>query len=174
MHPPTASRRPRGGGGGAVLSLVFSIAIFLSLLQVFEPVDEESRPSFPPEMSALQVGLEHFSSGHLKDFDATQVERAALGREHVLQLLEEAGVNNLSPEQIESLPRWQHVVDLYGPDVVIVGKERCQLFRDSVPLADRIVGPAGMFNTGTNALDLHLQVRLECWTFFEGSRLLDV
>jgi hypothetical protein len=174
---------------GAILVLICSLAIFCTLRQVLEPLDDDGsgRPLLSSETSPLQAGLEHFSSGHISDSNATQLNKVvALGREsvlpvsdsknttqlswgmldreHVVQLLEKAGVDNLSPEQIERLPRWQHVVDLYGPDVVSVGKDRCQRFRDSVPLADRIVGVAGMFNTGTNALDLHLRVRMSLRT----------
>jgi hypothetical protein len=49
------------------------------------------------------------------------------------------------------------VVDLFGDDVVIVGKEDCQRYRDRVPLKLRQLGVAGMFNTGTNLLEAQLR-----------------
>ena len=150
-----AGRKGRNGGSksgsrGVILSLVFSSMMFLSLLVVFDPIVAPKRPS------AIHAGLDHFSSGHLKSFNETHVETAAVGREPILHLLREAGIDNLSPDQINKLPTWQHVLDLYGPDVVIVGKDRCADFRKKVPLTDRKVGVAGLFNTGTNLLDLHL------------------
>lgn len=50
------------------------------------------------------------------------------------------------------------VVELYGSDVVIIGKESCTKFRNAIPAEERILGVAGLFNTGTNYHDpLHVQ-----------------
>jgi hypothetical protein len=40
---------------------------------------------------------------------------------------------------------------------VIVGKEDCDAYRQQVPLAQRQLGVAGMFNTGTNLLEAQLR-----------------
>jgi hypothetical protein len=46
------------------------------------------------------------------------------------------------------------IVDLYGNDVIVQNKETCDQYRKTVSSSDRIIGVAGMFNTGTNYLDI--------------------
>jgi hypothetical protein len=43
----------------------------------------------------------------------------------------------------------------------MVGKEDCATYCARVPLSRRRLGVAGMFNTGTNLLDTHLQANIE-------------
>jgi hypothetical protein len=50
----------------------------------------------------------------------------------------------------EQLPPWGQILENYGAEPVILGLDRCQAYRDAVPPEQRIVGPAGMFSTGTN------------------------
>jgi hypothetical protein len=52
------------------------------------------------------------------------------------------------------------VVDLFGNEVVIVGKEDCATFRSLVPWKRRRLGVAGMFNTGTNLLESQLRMNI--------------
>ena len=49
------------------------------------------------------------------------------------------------------------VINLFGDDVVIVGKEDCERYRNRVPFEQRRLGVAGMFNTGTNLLEAQLR-----------------
>ena len=146
-------RTSGGGSNGALVSVVLSICLFLSLLQLFDPSIHETTPS------AVEMGLTDFSRGRVKEpFKDVTHEKVTLGREPIMQLLKDAGVlDTLNPEELASLPKWQHVVDLYGDKVRIIGKERCKDFRNRVSFHDRKVGVAGLFNTGTNLLDLHLQ-----------------
>ena len=57
-----------------------------------------------------------------------------------------------------TLPSWHALQDLYGPlqEPVVLGTERCAEYRAAVPVHLRYTGVAGMFNTGTNALEFHL------------------
>jgi hypothetical protein len=138
---PTRKKRPSGGGSnGALLSVVLSVCLFLSLVQLFDPADHEKPPS------AVEMGLKDFARGRIKpEFKHVTHEHVAPGREPILQLLKDAGVlDTLNPEELAKLPKWQHVVDLYGEQVVIVGKERCEDFRKKVSLRDRKVGVAGL------------------------------
>jgi hypothetical protein len=48
------------------------------------------------------------------------------------------------------LPPWEQILDNYGAEPVILGLDRCQAYRDAVPPEQRMVGPAGLFSTGTN------------------------
>lgn len=51
---------------------------------------------------------------------------------------------------LASMPSLRDFERLYGEDVVLVGTETCADFRSRVPEGQRVVGPAGTFNTGTN------------------------
>lgn len=50
---------------------------------------------------------------------------------------------------------------MYGDKVVIVGKDECVHFREKVPKKDRILGVAGLFNTGTNLLDTQMRKNIK-------------
>ena len=71
------------------------------------------------------------------------------GRQHILALFQEAGVE-LTPEMNAQLPSWSQVQEVIGPHPFLLGLEKCARFRDEVPAIDRLLGSAGMFNTGTN------------------------
>ena len=71
------------------------------------------------------------------------------GRQHILSLFKEAGVE-LTPEMNSQLPSWSQVQEVIGPHPYILGLENCPKFREKVPAVERMLGSAGMFNTGTN------------------------
>ncbi|KAG7353364.1 hypothetical protein IV203_002719 [Nitzschia inconspicua] len=48
------------------------------------------------------------------------------------------------------LPPWGQILENYGPEPIILGMDRCQAYRDSVPPEQRAIVPAGLFSTGTN------------------------
>lgn len=72
-------------------------------------------------------------------------------REHVLQILERAGLL-VDVDVMKLLPAWSDVKQLYGAKPVVLGMERCAAFRKRNPPERRFVGISGQFNTGTNAL----------------------
>ena len=78
-------------------------------------------------------------------------------------ILQAAGLN-ISDSDRASLPTWSSMTQQYGPSLssgpLIVGMETCERYRQQVPAARRYVGPAGMFNTGTNAAAFHVQRNL--------------
>lgn len=69
----------------------------------------------------------------------------------VRQILQKAGVE-ITPEVEECIPTWSEVTSLYGSKPKIMGLETCATFRNSVPASDAMIGPSGIFNTGTNLL----------------------
>jgi len=71
------------------------------------------------------------------------------GRRHILGLFQEAGVP-LTPQMEASLPTWAQVQEVMGPHPYIIGLENCEAFRRQVPPLERMLGSAGMFNSGTN------------------------
>jgi hypothetical protein len=70
---------------------------------------------------------------------------------NIVNILHSASVE-IDKELAEQLPTWEDVVAMYGDSPVITGLETCEPYRKSVKAEDRMIGPAGMFNTGTNLL----------------------
>ena len=60
--------------------------------------------------------------------------------------------------QQATLPTLDEIQSLYGNHSYIVGLERCEEYRASVPPDQRIMGPAGMFNSATNLLNKLLKL----------------
>jgi hypothetical protein len=102
------------------------------------------------------------------------LEEARKGREEVLEILQDAGIQFNGASDIVRLPLWRQVKELYYntnhsldnsvsmdtqlPNPVILGLETCQNFRSKVPSTkDRYIAIAGNFNTGTTAFGLSLQ-----------------
>jgi hypothetical protein len=75
-----------------------------------------------------------------------------VGKEQIISILKEAGVNNLDDATIELLPTWQAVVDIYGSEPKVFGLETCATFQSTIPPAESFLAPAGAFNSGTNLL----------------------
>ena len=77
---------------------------------------------------------------------------ATAGKNRFLQIFKEAKIK-VDDESLQQLPTWSQVEALYGKGgPKILGLETCQAFRDSVPTESRLLGGAGLWNTGTNAL----------------------
>jgi len=55
-------------------------------------------------------------------------------------------------EALKDLPSSSDFKALYGNEIVIKGLETCEAYRNSVKEGLRHIGPAGIFNTGTNYL----------------------
>lgn len=69
----------------------------------------------------------------------------------MVKTLEDAG-EEVDDELRSKLPSVEEVVKLYSSKVHIEGLERCSQFRDNIPPEEAHIGPAGLFNTGTNLL----------------------
>lgn len=69
--------------------------------------------------------------------------------ERIAKILKSANVQ-VDEATASQLPTWDEVVSLYGDKPIIYGLETCEPYRQSVKPADRMTGPAGIFNTGTN------------------------
>ena len=77
-------------------------------------------------------------------------ENSEYGREPILKVFDEAGIPPLNDSMIALLPTWEQVVQVVGPHPVVGGLDTCETFRQNVPAVERMLGSAGMFNTGTN------------------------
>ena len=60
--------------------------------------------------------------------------------------------------QQATLPSIEEIQSMYGNHSYIVGLERCDEYRDSISPKDRIMGPAGIFNSATNLLNRLLKI----------------
>jgi len=75
-----------------------------------------------------------------------------VGKERLLEMLHDAGIYNITADELQQLPTWNQVVSLYGDEPKIVGLETCTEFQSSIDAAERLLAPAGVFNSGTNLL----------------------
>lgn len=175
---PAEKKRPHGRSS-PLLNGFLVASLFLALVQIFDP---SGRTEGLSENTALVEHLTDFANGLdgvKKGDEEASIARLSLGREKILTLLAEAGAKDLTAAQIEKLPTWQQFVDLYDDEVVIVGKDRCSSFVESVGGPQEvIVGIAGLFNTGTNLLQHHLHKNVKAksaWQVPWGKhRLADV
>ena len=69
--------------------------------------------------------------------------------EEIARILQSARAE-VDAETLSQLPAWNDVVSQYGTRPIVHGLERCEEYRRSVKPRDRMIGPAGIFNTGTN------------------------
>eukprot|EP00577_Skeletonema_sp_RCC1716_P011724 CAMPEP_0113437822 /NCGR_PEP_ID=MMETSP0013_2-20120614/37629_1 /TAXON_ID=2843 ORGANISM="Skeletonema costatum, Strain 1716" /NCGR_SAMPLE_ID=MMETSP0013_2 /ASSEMBLY_ACC=CAM_ASM_000158 /LENGTH=433 /DNA_ID=CAMNT_0000328519 /DNA_START=131 /DNA_END=1430 /DNA_ORIENTATION=+ /assembly_acc=CAM_ASM_000158 len=67
----------------------------------------------------------------------------------VIDYFRRAGVE-LDNDSIESLPTWSQIESIIGKKPVFRGLDTCETFRQTVPPLGRMLGSAGMFNSGTN------------------------
>lgn len=80
----------------------------------------------------------------LQDHDGDITYDEALeGRERLVEILTDAGVEELDIPTLLSLPKWSSVTKLYGDGPVVVGLETCERFRETIPLDDASIGTAG-------------------------------
>lgn len=96
------------------------------------------------------------SDGDLHGVPQSVDARLDPDRQTILELLQDAGFQpdidpRFTKELFNSLPKWSDVLNLYGKPRII-GLETCQAYRDSVPKGERVLAPAGNFNSGTNLL----------------------
>jgi hypothetical protein len=74
------------------------------------------------------------------------------GKEHIISLLQEAGVTNIDNVTRELLPSWENITRFFGEGPRVIGLDQCQAFQENTMPRDRLLGVAGNFNTGTNLL----------------------
>jgi len=69
----------------------------------------------------------------------------------IIDILDKADVD-ITPELLQDLPTWTDVTSNYGNEPIIEGLDTCATFQSAIPLTDRLIGVAGLENTGTNLL----------------------
>lgn len=91
-----------------------------------------------------------------EDRSSLTLEEASKGREPIIRILKEAGIEDFDPATVAKLPSWDQVEALYGKGPVVYGLDTCKKFRESVPAEDASVASAGIFNSGTNTLAMYM------------------
>jgi hypothetical protein len=79
-------------------------------------------------------------------------------------MLQQAGLTDISKADLAGLPTLEQLTRQYGNIEkwpIITGMDTCERYRQQVKHRRRYAAPAGMFNTGTNALDFHLEHNLQ-------------
>ena len=92
----------------------------------------------------------------LGDDDSIKEESKSLDepedKSPILQILREAGIDDIDNETLAILPTWKEVTRLYGLKPRIYGLETCKAFQQHSDPAEHFLGVAGCFNSGTNLL----------------------
>jgi hypothetical protein len=91
----------------------------------------------------------------MKQTALTPATLLAMGTNITQQKLIQMGVDSSEVDMEErqrTLPKWSDIVQNYGLEPVLLGLERCEAYRNSVPVRERIIAAAGLFSTGTNVL----------------------
>jgi hypothetical protein len=127
------------------------MTVFMNLLFLFPLEDSEAQskqqiPRSSHVLSSLESPKMIVDNPNEVSFPVLSEEE---GRQHILDLFKEAKVE-LTPEIESELPKWSRVQEVVGPHPFLLGLEHCARFRDTVPPLERMLGAAGMFNTGTN------------------------
>jgi len=157
--------RERSSNSSFFLKFIF----FLATLFVFEMllsslVSKETPPTnffpyhgtdFTTKQASLDADTEKKNSGYSPKDNRKHAKKAsnATAEDRVQQLLRKTKLGlYLDEETAKKLPKWLDVVELYGDDIKIEGLDTCKTFQDNIPYKERMAGPAGIFNTGTNLM----------------------
>ena len=120
-----------------MIPVVIALHLFVTLVRLFDP-DLQHHDNVAQQQSRFMA--QPLSTRSLR-------ENLWQGREPIRRLLHEAGVESkLTEARISQLPKWQHIVDLYGDGVIIVGKDECAKFREKVSPDLAILAVAGTSN----------------------------
>lgn len=74
----------------------------------------------------------------------------------VIQYFNEAGVK-LNEDDLRSLPSWSEIESVIGKEPIILGLNKCEVYRSKTPPLRRMLGASGMFNSGTNLVSQKYQ-----------------
>jgi len=132
-------------------------SLFKSTSKQIEKKDKKGNVVHKQITSVKKEDLAELVGDLPENLDSITYEQAIEGREKLVEILHDAGVEDMDVATVLSLPKWSAVTKLYGEGPVIVGLETCETFRKTIPLDDASIGTAGMFNTGTNPFAMYLE-----------------
>lgn len=123
--------------------------IFFGLVNIHLVTNLDSSVGVDNNLSSPSLGGVLETSGRNKN-DAINNPNKNATHNRVLEYFRQVGMEELDDESIKRLPTWSQIETLIGEKPVFLGLERCSDFRDNVPALRRMLGSAGMFNSGTN------------------------
>ena len=148
-----------------------AILLFLCFLMVFFNIyvgvslggssSSSSSSSFNQMINTVfGLAYNNVASGGNKQINVSNLKYT---NEHILQVLNTAKIASVSEDIAKQLPSWEDITSMYGDKPVIHGLDTCEHYRNMVKPEDRTIGPAGLFNTGTNLI----------WTLMETNCNID-
>ena len=116
----------------------------------FHKVKQLSYNALPPHK---KKSISHNMASDTNNTTTTNIQQQNKPRidERIAAILQAAKIE-VDDETVSQLPSWGDAVSLYGDKPIIYGLDTCESYRQTVKPEDRMIGPAGIFNTGTNLL----------------------
>jgi hypothetical protein len=102
--------------------------------------------------------LNHKENKKLYEYDIDNDENVDDEIKPILKILRQGGYDISPTKESEKLidrsllPKWSDILKAYGPPKILGLETSCKAFQKSIPYNKRNIGPAGIFNTGTNLL----------------------
>ena len=118
---------------GHILFFLFSALLFIAVTTNFVLF------AYLPDHLASETGWDYVDDANGE------------GQKEILRVLEQAGVT-VDDATLATLPNWSDITSMYGPKPIIYGLDTCAKFQSTFKPEERFIGPAGIFNTGTNLL----------------------
>ena len=144
-------------GGEISREMLKSKSLFKATAKQVEKRDMKGGVVFKSITSVKKEDLKGLVDNLPENIESISYEEAIKGREKLVDILHDAGVEDMDIASIMSLPMWETVQRLYGDGPVLVGLDTCERFRETIPVNDASIGIAGMFNTGTNPFNMYLE-----------------
>lgn len=167
---------------GHILFFLFSALIFIAVITNFalyfylpdhmaseagDDTMEEAHKSETALRNEVKAGIrgaavdgKHVMNRDLRPVDHVSAINKDDDQEEILRVLQQAGVT-VDDATLATLPKWSDITSMYGPRPIIYGLDTCAKFQSTFKPEERFIGPAGIFNTGTNLLAELLKANCE-------------
>lgn len=150
-----------------MMSLIMMVIVSLiPILKFHINTDWNNSNQLPGLSSSSTISSSSTSTSSTKSYIKESLSEFTKPRNPLQRIITAAGVSQSDIDHnniTDRLPKiYQAMIEQYGDmqTPIIHGMERCPTYQQNVPKEQRIVGVAGMFNTGTNAMEYHLRENL--------------
>lgn len=149
-RPVSSSSTPNFILNAQKIVLVCSSVIFVCLSAVNFSLLKNLEESISNDSWRRQHPIVHISNNDNQNNHGYQNDNnITISADPVLDYFRRAGVK-LDNESIKRLPTWSQIETIIGDKPMFMGLDTCETFRQNVPPLSRMLGSAGMFNSGTN------------------------
>ena len=129
--------------------LVFLLQIHIISLDTLENVGK----SLPMQDSVqILTSILKNEDYDITDTSSNQILHGDFEKLLTLAFADKKGTPKVDQALLNSLPPLSDFKSLYGEKPTIIGLDTCKAYREKIPIENRIIGPAGLFNTGTNLM----------------------